>query len=333
MGIHHSGESLILSARKEMPYPMKRSKTVRILACLLIALMLAAVLPRPAQAASVSAVTTKSLQLYKSASSSSECYGTIPKGKAVTCTKTTGDWAYITVGKYKGYVLKSGLRAKDTSSSGSSSSSSSSSSSGEGKVCYTSKSTKLYKSASTSASSYCTLASGAKIMVKQAKGDWCYVTAANGRSGYVQTSAVTKSKEKKITEIVEADWFESNIQRVFYVGATVTVTDVSTRKTFKVYRHGGHNHADCEPATASDTATILSIYGDYSWHRRAIWVTVNGVTYAASMNFQPHGNYDIQDNDFDGHFCIHFTNSRTHGTDKVDEDHQNAIRTALRARP
>ena len=311
---------------------MKRSNPVRILAILLVALTIASVLPQPAQAASVSAVTTKALKLYKSASSSSECYGTIPKGKTVTCTKTTGDWAYIKVGKYTGYVLKSGLRAK-TSTPASSSSSSGSSSSG-GVVCYTSKSTKLYKSASTSSSSYCTLSSGAKILVKQAKDNWCYVTASNGRSGYVPTSAVTKTKKQKVTQVVSADWFESNIRRIFYVGAYVTVTDVSTRRTFRVYRHGGHNHADCEPATASDTATILSIYGgDYSWHRRAIWVTVNGVTYAASMNFMPHGKYDITNNDFDGHFCIHFTNSRTHGTDKVDDDHQSAIRTALRAKP
>ncbi len=313
---------------------MKRSRIVRILACVLTALMIIAVLPRPAQAASVAAVTTKALKLYKSASSSSECYGTIPKGKGVTCTKTSGDWAYIQVGKYKGYVLKSGLQAKSGSSSGGATAAASASSSSDGKVCYTSKSTKLYKSASTSASSYCTLSKGAKILVTQVKGDWCYVTASNGKSGFVLASAVCKSKAKTITEIKEADWFESNIRRLFYVGATVTVTDVATRKTFQVYRHGGHNHADCEPATATDTATILSIYGgSTSWHRRAIWVTVNGVTYAASMNFMNHGKYDIEDNNFDGHFCIHFTNSRTHGTDKVDDDHQSAIRTALRAKP
>ena len=32
-----------------------------------------------------------------------------------------------------------------------------------------------------------------------------------------------------------------------------------------------------------------------------------------------------KDNDFDGHFCIHFYASRTHGGNRVDERHQNMV--------
>ena len=75
---------------------------------------------------------------------------------------------------------------------------------------------------------------------------------------------------------------------------------------------------------------MKSIYGgSWSWDRRAILVKYNGHVYAASMNGMPHEDDTISDNDFDGHFCIHFTGSKTHGTQRVDEDHQSCVQTAL----
>lgn len=114
---------------------------------------------------------------------------------------------------------------------------------------------------------------------------------------------------------------------LFRDGATATVTDVKTGVTFRVKRCGGYNHADVEPLTAADTWKIYSLYGEeWSWSRRSIWVTLSdGTTLAASMNGMPHGGSSIEENNFDGHFCIHFLNSRTHGTDNVDPDHQNAV--------
>ena len=49
------------------------------------------------------------------------------------------------------------------------------------------------------------------------------------------------------------------------------------------------------------------------------------------MNGMPHGSDSNKDNDVDGHHCIHFTNSRTHGTNVVCALHQAAIRKALAA--
>jgi len=55
-------------------------------------------------------------------------------------------------------------------------------------------------------------------------------------------------------------------------------------------------------------------------------VTINGANFAASMNGMPHSGNSILDNDFPGHHCIHFTNSRTHNSNKVDANHQKAIK-------
>ena len=77
---------------------------------------------------------------------------------------------------------------------------------------------------------------------------------------------------------------------------------------------------------------MYQIYGgEWSWKRHAIYVTLeNGVSLAGSMNGMPHGSGSISDNNFDGHFCVHFLNSRTHGTDRVDPDHQAAVAKAAR---
>ncbi len=125
-----------------------------------------------------------------------------------------------------------------------------------------------------------------------------------------------------------ADWW-TVASKVFAIGDVATITDLDTGLKFQVVRKGGSKHADCQPLTAADTATMLKIYGaEWSWARRAILVSVNGRVFAASQNGMPHGDRSIWDNNFPGHFCIHFLNSRTHGTDNLDPAHQAAVHKA-----
>lgn len=122
-----------------------------------------------------------------------------------------------------------------------------------------------------------------------------------------------------------ADWW-TVASKVFAVGNIATVTDVDTGLTYKVKRKGGTNHADCEPVTVADTAIMKKARGGYwSWNRRAVIVEVNGHRFAASQNGMPHGFQNIYDNNFSGHFCIHFLNSRTHATNSLDAAHQAMV--------
>jgi len=131
----------------------------------------------------------------------------------------------------------------------------------------------------------------------------------------------------------EMDWWKSDIQKIFARGVTATITDVKTGLAWREQRRGGSNHADVQPLTATDTAALKKAYGgSWSWKRRAIFVTIDGINYAASMNGMPHGGSSISGNKFNGHHCIHFTNSRTHGSNRVDENHQKAIKQALAAK-
>lgn len=103
-----------------------------------------------------------------------------------------------------------------------------------------------------------------------------------------------------------------------------TVVDLDTGSNFRVQRRGGTYHADVQPLTAEDTAVMKAIYnGKWSWQRKAVIVQLDdGRRIAASMNGMPHGGGSIYDNNFIGHSCIHFRDSKTHGSRKVNMAHQ-----------
>ena len=125
------------------------------------------------------------------------------------------------------------------------------------------------------------------------------------------------------------DWFNGGSKKI-PKGATFKVKDIKTGKVFTVRRWSGYNHIDAEPLTASDTKIMKSIFGHWTWRRRAVLVKYNGHVYAASMNGMPHGTSTISGNNFDGHFCIHFYGSKTHGSGKVDDMHQQCVREAMK---
>jgi len=168
------------------------------------------------------------------------------------------------------------------------------------------------------------------------RGDLLRVLSADEAAAYTNANANASSGGSTLYTPELADWNTSDIQKIFYKGCVATVTDVKTGISFQVKRWSGGSHADVEPLTAADTAAMCRIYGVSTaqeiadrdlYQRRSILVTVGGHSYAASMYGEPHNDEGntIKDNNFQGQFCIHFTNSKTHGSDKVDADHQKAI--------
>lgn len=138
----------------------------------------------------------------------------------------------------------------------------------------------------------------------------------------------TNDDKNNVVAVEKLNWF-SVVNSLFEKFTDARVVDVETKKEYNVRRVGGYNHADVEALTASDTATFKSLYGGtWSWTRRAVWVQIGDIWIAASINGMPHSYSYITDNNEDGHTCIHFYMSRTHGTDNLDPAHQNAVETA-----
>lgn len=167
-------------------------------------------------------------------------------------------------------------------------------------------------------------------------------------SSIKSTSSQNSSKTK--TELL--DW-RSKARYVFSRGASATVLDVYSGKTFRVVRTMGTNHADTETATKKDTQIIKSIWGGFSWTRRPVIVLINGRRLAASMSAMPHAGLDsaaayvtvnnrsggygrgqnldvIKNNEMNGHFDIHFLNSTRHKDGQADPQHQAAIKIAAK---
>ena len=145
------------------------------------------------------------------------------------------------------------------------------------------------------------------------------------------------------SEIYNVDWYANRASIISGTG-TYKLTDIATGRTFSIKIQSAGNHADVEPLTASDTEVLCSLYGVANatelelynkYQRRAVVMTNgNGEQFIGSIYAIPHGKNTVIGNDFDGQFCVHFLNSKTHGTDRVDTDaggHQDKIKAGAAA--
>ncbi len=284
-------------------------------------------------------------KVYKSYSTSSKVLGTLPVNTEVTVVAVKNSWCRVDISGKTAYMKKATLSTE--------------------KVEVVVEKTftayikedgvKAYESYTTTSTQLGKFSCNDEVTVTAYNDTWARVTAS-GQVCYVKKSMlstekveepevlpVEETKEEESTSgtssakaatgtAVEMDWWTSDIQSIFSTGTVATITDVETGIAWQEKRLGGSNHADCQPLTAADTAAMKAACGSWSWERRAIFVTINGVNYAASMNCMPHGSNSITSNNFNGHHCIHFTNSRTHGTNRVCPLHQAAIKKAAAAK-
>jgi len=115
------------------------------------------------------------------------------------------------------------------------------------------------------------------------------------------------------------------------------LTDIQTGKTLDIKIQSTGNHIDAEPWDSRDTQVLASLYGKSSGddlygvykRRPMIMTTKKGANVLVSIYPEPHGEDTVSGNDYDGQFCLHMVNSKTHGTDRVDDDpngHQEMLR-------
>ena len=141
------------------------------------------------------------------------------------------------------------------------------------------------------------------------------------------------------------DWYTGGINELWARGSNYKVYDVKTGIVWWAHRWAGGLHVDAEPLTAADTARLCKCYGVTTsqeiasknlYQRRPLLVTIGTRTFACSLYGVPH-NYPqgdtISTNEFRGQLCIHFTNSRTHNSNKVDSGHEDAIQYAWQNAP
>lgn len=213
------------------------------------------------------------------------------------------------------------------------------------KATVNTSSAKVYKKASRSSGSV-KLKKGTTVSVTAVKGSWARVKK-NGHTGYMpkkylsvsssvkkKAAAAKKSSKKSSTswksKVVKMNWYNGG-SHVLKKGSYGTIYDIDTGIKLRIKRMGGHNHADVEPATTTDTAKLLKVAGgEFSWKSHAVILKAGGKYVASAINTLPHGDQTLHDNNYDGQFCLHMTGSKTHGSGKVNSEHQKSIERAYK---
>ena len=274
--------------------------------------------------------TAREVAVYAQPSASAVWLGTLAQGTAVRIIGEVGECYQVLNSDgmscgyiYKGYVSSSPVEAFEPS------------------IGYANRNVYLYSAASTSSSVITGLPLGTGVMVIGVSGDFCRVTNASGSiTGYIPSAYLSHTRptgEEDSTSAIDAlkarvemvDWFDS-ARYVLQRGNYYTLINIRNGETIRVKYTTGTSHMDIEPATAEDTAKLREcLGGEWTYVRTPVILIAEGKYIAASIYGEPHGSTDtISGNNMDGVVCLHLTNSRTHGSDRVDEDHQAAIQAA-----
>jgi len=108
----------------------------------------------------------------------------------------------------------------------------------------------------------------------------------------------------------------------------VIIYDFMSGKHYNVNIFSNGAHADGEPITAEDTATMEAALGKDNWTPRPVWVIFSdGRVYMASTHSRGHEVDHNPNNNLQGHICIHFPRemSDAEKTGPYAVAHQNAI--------
>ena len=323
------------------------SRIARAVACLLIVCSILTTTPLPTVLAEQTGkVTASELNIRRSASSSAEKLYTVKKGAKLTILESTNYWYKVRFGKVTGYVAKEYVSVSGSSDSGGTSAAAASTGStpkgskpgDEGS--HVSKLQEALKAAGhydgKISGNYGDLTEKAVRSFQKAKGLAVDGIAGNGTMkalfGSSQSASAGSAKSSSKSKTEKPDWSKGG-DNLIPKGAVFSIKDIRSGRTFEAYRWSGGNHIDAEPYKKSDTATMKKCFGgSWSWDRRPILIQYRGRVFAASMNGMPHSTHGhINNNNFEGVFCIHFYKSKTHGTDRVDSQHQACVNEAAKA--
>ncbi len=102
-------------------------------------------------------------------------------------------------------------------------------------------------------------------------------------------------------------WF-NDVKPGLRTGQKIELYEPSSGQSWTLRLYSLGRHADAEPATAEDTASMLKAFGGQNtWSQKAVYVRLpSGAWTIGSTHTMPHMSGSIKDNNFDGHLCVHF---------------------------
>jgi len=264
-----------------------------------------------APALAESAYFIRNAKIYSKKSTSSASI-TVPKGTRCTILDVDGNWAKVRRDGVTAYMNVGELNLCDRIRA------------------YANRDTYVFASPSVNSSRTKVGVNTEMYIVGRYSDFWRVETKSGGTTAYIKMAHTSSSKTATSwkDKVVVMDWFNGG-SSVLDRGDYGYIYDCETGIQIRVKRMGGHHHADLEPATAEDTAKLLKMAGGkFSWDSRAVILHSEGKYVACAINTMPHGDQTISNNGYNGQFCLHMVDSRTHGSDTVNTAHQAAIKKA-----
>ncbi len=155
-----------------------KTRLLRILALALIMLLVVPQLLSTVAESYTAKVNTSSVTVYKKASTSSTKLGTLKSGTSVTVKSVSGNWASITYNGKSGYVQVKYLNYATRT------------------LVYTNAKAKLYKSASTTSGTVCSLSVDYPLYLISRNGEFYKVQDKDGQfTGYIKRSATSTARK------------------------------------------------------------------------------------------------------------------------------------------
>ena len=132
-------------------------------------------------------------------------------------------------------------------------------------------------------------------------------------------------------KVLNVDWNVANAIVECYT--PYRLIDIKSGISIMIERIGGVNHADIETIDSNNTLLLYEIFdSNFSWNKRPMYLELRDNVYlCCSLSGFPHGE-SKGENNLNGHLCLHFKNSKTHGSGQVDKAHQKNINYAYKNR-
>jgi len=129
-------------------------------------------------------------------------------------------------------------------------------------------------------------------------------------------------------------WY-NNVKPQLSSGNHLLVYDPTTGMTWTLKVTSLGRHCDAEPLTAEDTDRMKQAFGGQeTWTQKGVYVRLpSGIWTVAATHDNPHKSGTIENNNFNGHLCVHFLRdmSETKANDpNYGVSNQNTIRSLWR---
>ena len=158
-----------------------------------------------------------------------------------------------------------------------------------------------------------------------------------------ESSSASSSKSPSSSTVLAAPdggqlkllhWY-NDVKPMLSGGNHLLVYDPSTGMSWTLRVHSCGRHCDAEPLTAEDTDRMKQAFGGIeTWDQKGVYVKLpSGVWTVAATHDNPHKSGHIENNNFNGHLCVHFLRdlSEAQANDpNYGVSNQNTIRSLWR---